>query len=137
MLSASDISTGRSTRRSVSIRGGLAKNRRTGSVWCDIVTGIGVNRSLLSMFRSRQIVPLAIAVAVFFLLSDASGQRKNKQKPVKKTPLELEALYDSAKLTVVECKLPMIDSADDRPTFSLDGRMMVFGSHRPPTADEP
>lgn len=89
------------------------------------------------MFRSHQIVPLAIAAAVFFLLSDASGQRKSKQKAPKKTTITLDQLFDTTKLTVVECKLPLIDSADDRPTFSLDGKMMVFGSHRPPTADEP
>jgi outer membrane protein OmpA-like peptidoglycan-associated protein len=88
------------------------------------------------MFRPRQIVPLVIAVAVFFLLSDASGQRKAKQKPVKKKQITLEELLDTTKLTVVECKLPLIDSADDRPTFSLDGRMMVFGSHRPPMPGE-
>ncbi len=39
-------------------------------------------------------------------------------------------------LIVVECKLPLVDSADDRPTFSLDGKIMVFGSRRPPMPGE-
>lgn len=33
-------------------------------------------------------------------------------------------------LVAVPSKLPLSDSADDRPTFSLDGRVMFFGSRR-------
>lgn len=33
-------------------------------------------------------------------------------------------------LVAVPTKLPLSDSADDRPTFTLDGRMMFFGSRR-------
>lgn len=89
------------------------------------------------MFRLRQIVPLVFgAVAVFFLLSDASAQRKGKQKPAKKPAIVAADLLDTSQLIVAECKLPLIDSADDRPTFSLDGKVMVFGSRRPPMPGE-
>lgn len=33
-------------------------------------------------------------------------------------------------LVAVDAGLPLVDSADDRPTFTLDGRMMIFGSER-------
>ncbi|MEP7235618.1 MAG: OmpA family protein, partial [Ignavibacteriota bacterium] len=48
----------------------------------------------------------------------------------------VRALEGEDSLHVIECKLPMIDSADDRPTFSLDGKIMVFGSRRPPMKGE-
>lgn len=33
-------------------------------------------------------------------------------------------------LIAVDAGIPRVDSADDRPTFTLDGRMMIFGSER-------
>lgn len=33
-------------------------------------------------------------------------------------------------LVAVDGGLPLVDSADDRPTFTLDGQMMIFGSER-------
>ena len=46
------------------------------------------------------------------------------------------ALTQTDSLVVTEVKLPLADSADDRPMFSLDGSIMVFGSRRPPMPGE-
>ena len=46
------------------------------------------------------------------------------------------AILHGDSLVAVVSKLPLVDSADDRPTFSLDGKMMVFGSRRPPMKGE-
>lgn len=82
------------------------------------------------------------ATSGFLVVSaDSYGQKK---KPKKKEQAETAttfnsigtALTSSDSLIVVECKLPMADSADDRPMFSLDGSIMVFGSRRPPMPGE-
>ncbi len=67
----------------------------------------------------------------------ASGQKRKPLKPALDTAKQMNnAILRNDSLIAVECKLPLIDSADDRPTFSLDGKMMVFGSRRPPIKGE-
>jgi DNA-binding CsgD family transcriptional regulator len=70
------------------------------------------------------------------LAQNALAQRKKPKPPQDSTKLVNNAIAKGDSLVAVECKLPLIDSADDRPTFSLDGKMMVFGSRRPPMKGE-
>src|SRR5579872_5304438 len=92
-----------------------------------------------ALYRSIAIRLLLITViSGFFLTSAGYSQKKKPKKSEKETvaPATLNsigtALDKSDSLIVTEFKLPLIDSADDRPMFSLDGNIMVFGSRRPP-----
>lgn len=78
---------------------------------------------------------LIILFSLVIVLADANAQRK--KKPAKEPTKEINsAIAHNDSLVAVEWALPLIDSADDRPTFSLDGKMMVFGSRRPPMEGE-
>ncbi len=72
--------------------------------------------------------------------SDAYSQKKKpKKKEIDSTATFNSignALTQTDSLIVTEVKLPLADSADDRPMFSLDGSIMVFGSRRPPMPGE-
>lgn len=89
------------------------------------------------MLRSKSIC-IAVLVLSFAasLAQNALAQRKKPKPPQDSTKLVNNAIAKGDSLVAVECKLPLIDSADDRPTFSLDGKMMVFGSRRPPMKGE-
>jgi outer membrane protein OmpA-like peptidoglycan-associated protein/Tol biopolymer transport system component len=96
-----------------------------------------------ALYRSIAIRLLLITViSGGFLASDGYSQKKKPKKSEKETeaPATLNsigtALDKSDSLIVTEFKLPLIDSADDRPMFSLDGNIMVFGSRRPPMPGE-
>jgi outer membrane protein OmpA-like peptidoglycan-associated protein len=81
----------------------------------------------------KSILLILLTLAIFSPVILAQGKKKSKKEP---SPALNEAIIRNDSLIAVECKLPLIDSADDRPTFSLDGKMMVFGSRRPPMAGE-
>ena len=77
------------------------------------------------------------------LLVVSSDAYSQKRKPKKKETDSIatfnsigNALTQTDSLVVTEVKLPLADSADDRPMFSLDGSIMVFGSRRPPMPGE-
>lgn len=46
------------------------------------------------------------------------------------TTYEMKVAEFSDSLVAVDAALPLSDSVDDRPTFTLDGEMMIFGSER-------
>ncbi|MFI5262969.1 MAG: OmpA family protein [Candidatus Kapaibacterium sp.] len=83
---------------------------------------------------------LFIVVCSIALTSTAGYSQKKKPKKNEKKSASSSAMVDvierNDSLRVIECKLPLVDSADDRPTFSLDGKIMVFGSRRPPMPGE-
>lgn len=76
-------------------------------------------------------------IFLFLLLLSAFNVYAQRKKGVKSDTTKMNsAIVHGDSLVAVESKLPMVDSADDRPTFSLDGKMMVFGSRRPPMKGE-
>ena len=81
-----------------------------------------------------------LAIIICSAIGATHSYAQRKKKPVKNgsdsTRLINTSIAAKDSLTVIECKLPLVDSADDRPTFSLDGKMMVFGSRRPPMTGE-
>ncbi|MEI8134198.1 MAG: OmpA family protein [bacterium] len=86
-----------------------------------------------------------LTLAAFFglmLLGTGAYCQKKKPKaepPPAPTPAPKtlgSSLQKIDSLTVEEFNLPLSDSADDRPVFSLDGNIMVFGSRRPPMPGE-
>ncbi len=92
------------------------------------------------------ILPLFVIAAcfgLFFTSKDAFSQKKKLKKIEQKQDSSARtlnsignALGKSDSLIVKEFVLPLADSADDRPMFSLDGNIMVFGSRRPPMPGE-
>jgi outer membrane protein OmpA-like peptidoglycan-associated protein len=84
---------------------------------------------------------LLTAISGLFLVSGEAYCQKKKPKkeepaPAPKVTSIGSSLEKSDSLIVKEFVLPLSDSADDRPVFSLDGNIMVFGSRRPPTRAE-
>ncbi len=89
----------------------------------------------------RHLVLLLAATAICLGSGDSLAQRKKKKAPEKPRPdssktITADALFKADSLVVEEFNLPLSDSADDRPMFSLDGSIMVFGSRRPPMKGE-
>lgn len=87
--------------------------------------------------------PLLFLAVFLFLTIGAEHSIAQPKKGKKKASTEKKttdqvtpALERTDSLIVKECNLPLVDSADDRPTFSLDGKIMVFGSRRPPMPGE-
>ncbi|MDP4220663.1 MAG: OmpA family protein [Bacteroidota bacterium] len=83
------------------------------------------------------------AFSGFLLVSGNAYSQKHPKHPPKKqkdstaAPISIgKVLEKSDSLVVTEVNLPLADSADDRPMFSLDGNIMVFGSRRPPMPGE-
>ncbi len=90
---------------------------------------------------NRKSIPFfwLLVLITCFVMTESNSYAQKKKKSAKEVInprplLNTTSLQDS--LIVVECKLPLVDSADDRPTFSLDGKIMVFGSRRPPMPGE-
>ena len=80
----------------------------------------------------------SILIILFSLVLFTGGVHAQRKKSPKQDSSKLvnSAIARNDSLIAVEWNLPLLDSADDRPTFSLDGKMMVFGSRRPPMAGE-
>ncbi len=72
--------------------------------------------------RRSSIIAFFIALTLCLLAGNASAQ------PGETYQSKVAAFEDS--LVAVDAGLPLSDSADDRPTFTLDGRTMIFGSER-------
>ena len=88
------------------------------------------------MYRSITFRLLLISAAIGLIISSTDGYCQKKKSKKKASTAIVNAIERHDSLLVIECKLPMVDSADDRPTFSLDGKIMVFGSRRPPMPGE-
>lgn len=83
--------------------------------------------------KLKSILIILFSLVLFAGSADAQRKKAPKQDSSK---LVNSAIARNDSLVAVEWDLPLLDSADDRPTFSLDGKMMVFGSRRPPMAGE-
>ncbi|HET6513488.1 MAG TPA: hypothetical protein VFH43_14955, partial [Candidatus Kapabacteria bacterium] len=70
-------------------------------------------------------IPGLFVLAFFALLTPGGIAHAQPGKTYEQKVAEFE---DS--LVAVDAGLPLVDSADDRPTFSLDGQTMIFGSER-------
>jgi outer membrane protein OmpA-like peptidoglycan-associated protein/Tol biopolymer transport system component len=97
------------------------------------------------LYRSNTFRLLILAAIWGFALFSGSayGQKKKPKQTEEKKSSETvnvnsigNALEKSDSLVVKEFNLPLSDSADDRPMFSLDGNIMVFGSRRAPMPGE-
>ncbi len=94
------------------------------------------------MYRSIvfRLLFFAAFSGVFLVWGNAYSQKKKGKKKETDSSATFNSIGNSLtqtdSLVVTEVKLPLADSADDRPMFSLDGSIMVFGSRRPPMPGE-
>lgn len=97
------------------------------------------------MISRRRIAAAVLAILCSIACLGQSAHAQHSKKRLKKQPTAeakdssraaITSLMTKDSLVVTEVKLPLADSADDRPMFSLDGSIMVFGSRRPPMPGE-
>src|ERR1051325_1966470 len=79
---------------------------------------------------SRPMRTILLFFSLFALALSSAKAQPRKIRLIQEQKVRVDTVIGPHQLVAVPAALPNQDSADDRPCFTLDGRMMYFGSRR-------